>query len=413
MRRLEALDPSRIELGLERVRPVARALGVLDPPVPVITVAGTNGKGSTVAFADAIAGAAGLRVGAYLSPHVIRFNERVRVNGTDASDGDLVHALAAVEAARGDAALTYFEFITLAALWLFSRAELDLWVLEVGLGGRLDVVNVVDADVAVITSIGLDHQDWLGDDRDAIAREKAGILRAGRPVVCGETDWPPALAEILDRHDGSCWQLGQNLTVSQGSGTVWRMAVADTRYDDLPAPALAGGMMRGNATLAVAALCAAGQPPSRRAVADGVSSVRLPGRLQQLPGPTESWLDTAHNPQAARALGQSLAAMPPAATIHCVLGMLSDKDAAGVTDALLQGLAGASAVRWYCAALTGPRGLPAAELTQRAGVPAREFDTVADALDAARAAASASGLADRVVCFGSFLTVEAVLAHVG
>lgn len=407
--RLNALDPTRIELGLDRVRPVAEALGVLAPRARVVTVAGTNGKGSTVALAEAVALAAGQRVGTYTSPHILEFNERVRINGCDATDAEIVSGLAAVESARGQTPLTYFEFITLAALWCFSREPLDLWLLEVGLGGRLDVVNVVDPDVAVITSIGLDHMDWLGPNRDAIAQEKAGILRPGRPVICGEADPPPALQARLEAHDGPVLRADAG-TLSWTEQTSWSLRIATDAWDGLPPPGLVGVCSRRNAAVAVAALRSAEIPMTHSVLQSGLMAARIRGRLETIATAPEVLVDTAHNAQAAGHLADSLAALPPmSGSLHCVLSMLSDKDATAVVEAFRLNCAAGTLCHWYFAASGGPRGQSAERLSAQAGVDGACYADVGDALDAARAAAGDDG---RVVCFGSFLTVEFAIRHV-
>ena len=407
--RLNALDPTRIELGLDRVQPVAAALGVLNPAARVITVAGTNGKGSTVALAESILRAEGLSVGCYTSPHILRFNERVRVNGLEAADAAIVAGLEAVEAARADTPLTYFEFITLAALWLFRQQPLDVWLLEIGLGGRLDVVNVVDPDVSVITSIGLDHMDWLGPDRDAIACEKAGILRPGRPVVCGEPDPPSALDVRLTAHDGPVLRLDQG-GARWSDTSPWTLRVGDREWAGLPQPGLAGVSTRRNAAAAVAALCFAGCVPSLAALRSGLANARIQGRMQTIAASPETLVDTAHNAQAAGHLAQSLAALPAAdGPLQCVLGMLADKDPAAVVQAFMEHWPARQPVVWRFAATAGPRGQEATVLKERAGVKGGCYPSVGAALDAARDAAGPIG---RVVCFGSFLTVESALRHV-
>ncbi len=410
LERLNALDPTRIELGLERVRLVAQSLGILSPPARVLTVAGTNGKGSTVALAEAVALAAGLRVACYTSPHILRFNERLRINGVEASDTDIVAGLDAVEAARGAVPLTYFEFITLAALWHFSQLDLDLWILEIGLGGRLDVVNVIDADVAVITSIGLDHQDWLGDSRDAIALEKAGILRPGRPVVVGELDPPSALTDRLNRHDGPVVRAGSDALrwTGDGHGT-WHLQANNRRWADLPVPGIGGVCAQQNAAVAIAALGLIGAGVQEEALRQGLSHARIVGRFQTIGSAPAVIVDTAHNPQAAEMLARSLAQRVGAGALHGVLSMLADKDVSATVEAFLQRVEPVGPVHWYFADSTGPRGLRAEQLRARSGQHGACYAGVPEALDAARMAAGAAG---RVVCFGSFLTVEAALRHI-
>jgi dihydrofolate synthase/folylpolyglutamate synthase len=314
---LETLHPKSIAMGLDRVRAVHARL---DAAIrcPVITVAGTNGKGSTCAFLDAILRSAGYRVGLYTSPHLREYNERVRIAGTNATDANLIEAFNAVEDARlatGDAprppvTLTYFEFGTLAALWLFARANLDALILEVGLGGRLDAVNIVDADVAILTSVAIDHIDYLGPTREDIGREKAGIFRAGRPALCAEPDPPASVAATAKSIGADLLRIGQDYGYVD-EGSQWRYrGLRGERYG-LPFPALRGAYQLANAATALAALdCLHRQlPVSSGAVREGLLTVALPGRFQVLPGRPATVLDVAHNPHAARALAEARGAM--------------------------------------------------------------------------------------------------------
>src|SRR5690606_14722970 len=277
---IERQHPREIEMGLERVRVVARAMGLGRPATHVVTVAGTNGKGSTVAFIDAVARAAGLRTGVYSSPHLLAYNERVRIDGVDIDDAALVDAFSAVEAARGDVPLTYFEFGTLAALRLFEQAGLDLVVLEVGLGGRLDATNLVDADVAVVTTVDLDHQDWLGDDREAIGAEKAGIARAWKPLVVGDDDPPASVLRHAYAIGASAIRAGSDFFFERLVGARWRWRELDYALD-LPLPALAAPVQLRNAAIAIAALRALEIEIPDEAVVRGIAKARLPGRLQR------------------------------------------------------------------------------------------------------------------------------------
>ncbi|HSV18860.1 MAG TPA: bifunctional tetrahydrofolate synthase/dihydrofolate synthase [Casimicrobiaceae bacterium] len=409
---LETLHPQSIAMGLDRVRAVYQRLGVaLD--VPVIVVAGTNGKGSTCAFLDAMLRAAGYRVGLYTSPHLARYNERVRIDGQPATDATLMSAFAAVERARVDATpptpLTYFEFGTLAALMLFAQQPLDALVLEVGLGGRLDAVNLVDADVAVITTVDLDHQDFLGDTREAIGAEKAGILRAGRPAVVGERDPPASVLAAGERLGAALLRLGEGFDYVD-QGTQWRYRGPGGERYGLPMPALRGRYQLANASTAMAALGLLAQrlPVDAGAVRTGLTSVALRGRFQVIPGRPTIVLDVAHNPQAARMLAATLGDMGFHPRTLAVFGMLADKDIATVVDAVR-----ARIDRWFVAPLPGPRGATAGVLAahlRARGVADEsivECTSVADALAKARSEAVD---ADRIVAFGSFLTVAAALA---
>lgn len=406
----QRVHPRAIELGLERVREVWRRLGAPAPAPVAVTVGGTNGKGSTVAFVEAIHAAAGRRVGAYTSPHLLRYNERVRIDGRDAGDAALVDAFARIEAARGagpgePVALTYFEFGTLAALLLFAEAGLDLAVLEVGLGGRLDAVNLVDADVAVVTTIDLDHQDWLGDDRDSIGREKAGIFRAGRPAIVGESDPPRGLLDEARRVGASLCLAGRDYAFARDAadGWLWRGGGDDL---SLPLPRLEAPCQLANAAAAIAASHALRERLgwSPEAIARGVATARIGARLQRFAGPPELVVDVAHNPQAARVLAAWLRETPVRGRTLAVFGALGDKDVRGVV-AALHGAIDA----WFLAGLDAdsPRGLTADALATLVQIEsAQRHGDVAAALAAACAAARPG---DRVIAFGSFFVAAAAL----
>jgi len=410
---LETLHPKAIALGLDRVREVARRLPLAFAG-PVITVSGTNGKGSTCAMLEAILGAAGYRVGSYTSPHLRRYNERVRIGRDFVSDDDLLTAFEAVEDARivgapGEATpLTYFEFGTLAALWLFAREKLDALVLEVGLGGRLDAVNLMDADVAVVTSIDLDHMDYLGPTREDIGREKAGIFRPGRPVVCGERDPPATLVEAATALGAPLLRVGREFDFVV-EGTQWRYRGPNGERYGLPVPALRGVFQFGNAAVALTVLDVLRDrlPVPTGAIRDGLVSVDLPGRFQVLPGRPTIVLDVAHNPHAARALAASLATMGFHPQTFAVFGMYADKDIRSVIEAMK-----GRVDHWYVAGLPGARGAPSLMIVEKlraAGIAQaaiHAFDSIASAY---RAACDAASDADRIVAFGSFLTVAAAL----
>jgi len=408
-----------IELGLDRVSKVWRRMGAPAVARRVVTVGGTNGKGSTVALLEAMARAAGLRVGAFTSPHLLRYNERVRIDGAEADDAALVAAFERIEAARtagGEpVALTYFEFGTLAALDLFARASLDLAVLEVGLGGRLDAVNIVDADVAVITTVDLDHMDWLGPDRDAIGREKAGIARPGRPAIVGEATPPAGLLAALAACGAEVERAGEAFHV-QRQAPGWRWQHRDGSTMALPDPHLAAPVQYANAAAAIAALhalwrtdpaLAAHDWPT--AIAGGLRTAQAAARLQNLGGDPPLLVDVGHNPQAARALADWLDAQPPA-RVHAVYGALADKDVAGVLAAL-----GARIDHWHLAGLdhASPRGLAVDALAARLAqtLPTARFDTHADVAAALDAARSAARPGERILAFGSFFVAGAVLGQ--
>lgn len=407
----ESVHAVGIDMGLERVGAVWRAMGSPRPAPLVITVGGTNGKGSTVALLEGMLRQAGYRVGCYTSPHLLRYNERIRVDGRDASDDALVASFRRIEAARGEIPQTYFEFGTLAAIDLMARSGLDVAILEVGLGGRLDAVNIVDADVAVITTIDLDHQAWLGGDRDSIGREKAGIARRGVPAVVGELDPPAGLLEALEGMGARVERAGDTYTVSIGDDGAWRWSHGDgTRYA-LPRPALDAPVQYANAAAAIAALHALGSRldvPSE-AIARALREVRVAGRLQIVAERPLTLVDVGHNPQAARALAEWIDATPRRGRVLAVYGALSDKDTAGVIAAL-----GTRVAHWYLAGLDRdtPRGLPGDALAESlATVLPGAAHTVFPAVPPAWAAArQAAGDDDVLLLFGSFFVAGAALS---
>jgi dihydrofolate synthase/folylpolyglutamate synthase len=412
---LESRHAQTIRLGLDRVARVRDAMG-LDSDALVLTVGGTNGKGSTCAMLEAILCAAGYRVGMYSSPHLLRYNERVRVDGREATDAELVAAFAAVERARGAVPLTYFEHGTLAAWAAFVEARVEVMILEVGLGGRLDAVNVFDPACAIVTSIALDHMDYLGGSREAIGFEKAGIFRAGCPAVCGDPQPPATLVDHAAQIGAELWISGRDFGFGgdRQQWGYWRYESAPAagrlvRRGGLAYPALRGANQLLNAAGALTALELVRDrlPVSMQAVRQGLLLMELPGRFQILPGQPAVVLDVAHNPQAAGVLAENLSNMGFYPETWAVMGMLADKDVAGVVKLLRERVD-----HWFLSSLPGPRGLSAAalaEVLERAGVESdvRLFDTPAAAFGAAREAAQDS---DRIVAFGSFRTVADVLA---
>jgi dihydrofolate synthase/folylpolyglutamate synthase len=405
---LETLHPKAIALGLERVIDVYARLRIA-PACPVVTVGGTNGKGSTATFAERMLAAAGYRACLYTSPHLLAYNERVRVAGTLASDAELCAAFAAIEAVRGDTPLTYFEFGTLAALWLFARANADAWVLEVGLGGRLDAVNVVDADVAVVTTVALDHTDYLGPTREDIGREKAGIFRAARPAICADAHPPASLVAHARAIGARLLRIGADFGYAR-EGSQWRYhGPAGARYG-LPHPALRGDYQLANAAAAMTALDTLKErlPIAMNAVRAALVGIELPGRFQVLAGRPVTVLDVAHNPQAARAFADNLGAMGFHPRTLAVFGIMADKD----IDAVIAAIAHRVDL-WLVATLPPPRGATAALLAERlahAGVDGDAVRAFADPDEAYAAARGAASEADRIIVFGSFLTVAAALA---
>jgi len=421
----ESVHPQSIDMGLERVSRVAEALGVAAPAFPAVTVAGTNGKGSVVAHLEAFLTALGARTGVFTSPHLIRYNERIRVGGSEVTDAELIEVFEQIEAARGATTLTFFEYNTLAALAIFTRARVEVAVLEVGLGGRLDATNLVAADAAVLASVGFDHREWLGDTLELIGAEKAGIFRAGRPAVLGTPQMPASVYGTITR-------LGARAVVAERDFS-WQIGITGWDYhglaltlESLPPSGLAGAIQYRNAATAIVALEAlrssenarpAVRPLATRlaaldehTAAAALRRVRLPGRFQIIPGKVEWILDIAHNEPAARVLAAQLRERPlPQSTTgagrtFAVIGVLADKDAAAIGAALAKVID-----RWIVCPLPGPRGTSAAELAARLvppGAPIELAASVAAGCELARAEAQPG---DRVVVCGSVYTVGPAL----
>ncbi|QSA97095.1 bifunctional tetrahydrofolate synthase/dihydrofolate synthase [Methylococcus sp. EFPC2] len=404
----EALHPKTIDLGLARVRRVFQGMGTPLPMPFTIAVGGTNGKGSSVAMLDAILRAQGYRVGAYTSPHLLRYNERMRIDGQVLDDESICRSFDRIDRARGDTSLSFFEFGTLAALDIFAQSELDVQILEVGLGGRLDAVNIVDADAVLIASIDLDHQEWLGDTREAIALEKAGIFRPGRPAVVGDSDPPKTLlayaAETGIRLDLSGRDFGFEKTESG-----WNWWGAGGTLAGLPLPALCGEhqLFNAAAVLQVLGSIRGKRPVGENAVHEGLSSVKLQGRFQLIDGTPPVLLDVAHNPQSARVLADHLKARFPGRRVHAVFAVMRDKDIEGVVTPMAP-----LVDRWYLAPLKMPRAATSSELVDVFGH--CSIDAVSEGYaDAASAFAAARRNAhndDVVVVFGSFFLVSEFLA---
>jgi len=413
----ERLHPQTIALGLERVRRVAQRMA-LAFGCPLVTVAGTNGKGSTCALMEAIALQGGWRVGVYSSPHLVAFEERCRVQGEVVQAQALLPHFAAVERARvqGQAvALTYYEFTTLAILHLLASSRLDLVILEVGLGGRLDATNMLDADCAVITSIDIDHVEYLGDSRERIGLEKAGIMRAGRPVVVGDPAPPHSVVQHAQDVGADLWLPGRDFRFT-GTRQQWNWAGRARRYNALAYPALRGVNQLANAAAALAALEAlhARLPVTAQAVRAGLATVQLPARFQIVPGQPALVLDVAHNPHAVAALAANLDAMGFFPRTHAVFGAMQDKDIATMLARIAP-----LVDHWYLADLPEPRACPAAALRAQVqalaaradGPPASSVACFASPQQALHAAQAAADPADRIVVFGSFVTVGEVLRH--
>ena len=440
---LETLHPTEIDLGLDRIKQVAKNLA-LQTPFITITVAGTNGKGSTCTILDAILRAAGYKTGLYTSPHLVHYNERIQLNGQLATDAQITQQFFRIEQARGDVSLSYFEFATLAALLMFEQEKVDVAILEVGLGGRLDAVNMVDADCSILTSVDIDHIAYLGDSRDAVGWEKAHVFRPGRPAICADPMPPESVARYANEIGADLWLFGKDFNYS-GDSQQWAYGGRDQRRAGLAYPSLRGVNQLLNASAALAALEALRLKLviSAQAVRSGLNRASIPGRLQILPGEPAVILDVAHNPHAAGALAQNLDQMPCTGRTFAVLGMLNDKDAAGVLRLLIDRIDS-----WYVAGLPGPRGLSSRDLSallngvkkmgavqgntlpsetsdadRKPGVrPAagkrvnyfettvRECENPVQAFEQALTDAQPN---DRILVFGSFATVGPVLKHLG
>jgi dihydrofolate synthase / folylpolyglutamate synthase len=411
----QATHSLSIDLSLERVREVAGRLGLLDKRCPVVTVAGTNGKGSTAATLAALLQSCGQHVGLFTSPHLVRYNERVQVDGTPVSDAALTAAFERIEAARGAVTLTFFEYNTLAALEVFRHAALGAMVLEVGLGGRLDAVNIIDADVAVLCSIGIDHREWLGSTLEQIGAEKAGIFRHGQNVVLGSPDMPASVWRVVRELECRVWTAEREFSWrihGDGSGPdPWDYRCEPCTLKGLPAPTLAGAVQYRNSSSALTALQLLGLAAAcdHGRIAHGLTRVALPGRFQVLPGEVEWILDVAHNAPAAEVLAGALAARPCEGKSFAVVGMLSDKDVAAVAatlDPLID--------HWLLAGIDDePRGLNAAALRARLPPLRGGIELATDTAAACARARALSAPRDRIIVFGSFYVVGPALQWLG
>ncbi len=411
---LETMHPKAIDMGLDRVRQVKQAMSV-EFACPVIIVGGTNGKGSTCAMLESILLRAGYRVGLYTSPHLLRFNERMRVNGESASDAALLAAFDKLEAVRADVSLSYFEFTTLAAMQLFSDAKLDAVIFEVGLGGRLDAVNVLDADVAIVTSVDIDHTEYLGDTREKIGFEKAGIFRGGKTAICSDPVPPASLIGHAEKIGADLWLFNRDFNYS-GDKQQWNFSGRGHRRNSLAYPSLRGANQLLNASSVLAALEALRLrlPVGAQEVRTGLALVDLPGRFQVLPGQPTIVLDVAHNPHAAAALAQNLGNMGFHPYTYAVFGAMQDKDIAGVIEHLK-----GQVDHWCVTDLPLPRAATAVDLGEKllhayadlppAAETERSIRTFATPADAFVNALSRAGENDRITVFGSFLTVAGVM----
>ncbi len=407
---LETAHPVGIDMGLARITRVKESLG-LKFACPVITVGGTNGKGSTCAFLESILLAAGYKVACHTSPHLLRFNERARINGADVSDADLLKAFERVEQARcrlsDPPTLTYFEFTTLAIMDIFANASVDAVILEVGMGGRLDAVNIVDADCAIVTSIDLDHMAYLGNTREAIAFEKAGIFRTKAIAICGDPIPPASLINHANAIGADLWLMGKDYSFT-GDQQQWGWTGRGKRFSGLGYPALRGANQLLNASAVIAALIALHDrlPVSAQDIRTGLALVELPGRFQVLPGRPTVVLDVAHNPHAAATLAESIEAMAYHPYTYAVFGAMADKDIDGVLKPLLN-----TVDYWYCTDLPTPRAASASDLAKRLRAFNKEALVFMDPGTAYQAALDKAGEGDRILVFGSFYTVSGVMAY--
>lgn len=406
LRLQEGVHGTAIDLGLERVRSVAQRLGLLPFGPRTIIVAGTNGKGSTVASLTGLLRAHGATVGSFTSPHLLRYNERIGINGAEAPDGLIVAAFEAIEAARGETTLTFFEFNALAALWIFRERGLQFAVLEVGLGGRLDAVNIVDAEAAVVCSIGLDHRDWLGPDLESIGREKAGVFRRNQLVVLSDPQMTPVVEAEARRIGARVLRAGRDFHwVLQGSS--WRYASPARILESLPLPALPGEVQLANAAASITTLLGLGVPLDEAAIGKALQRLQLPGRFQVVPGPVEWILDVAHNEPAAAVLAANLRARPCTGRTIAVAGILGDKD----IDAIARQL-DAAVDEWILCGIDAPRGLDASVLRARSAIFAGA-QVAPDVRAGMRLAAGLARSGDRILVCGSFLTVTPALEILG
>ena len=405
----ETLHPKSIDLGLGRVARVLRELNLPQGSPLTISVGGTNGKGSCVALLDAILREAGYRVGTYTSPHILRYNERIAVDGQPVDDAAIVRAFERIEQVRDGTSLSFFEFGTLAALDIFSREPLDVRILEVGLGGRLDAVNIVDADIALIASIDIDHREWLGETREAIGREKAGIFRSGRPAVLADPAAPASVLQVANELGAPLHRLNNDFgyqAVPEG----WNWRGKGWRFDDLPLPAIPGihQLMNASAVLASLELAADRCPVSEEAIRRGLRNVVLPGRSQFFPGERPVLLDVAHNPQAARILADHLTRHFPEKPVRAVFSVMRDKDIHGILEPLRNRI-----IKWYLAPLQMARAAEPealAEILHNAGIEAVDWG-FATVDDACRAAMEQAEPDDLLLVFGSFFLVSEFLAN--
>ncbi len=405
----ETLHLTEIDLGLERIGKVAHKLKLLKPDFPIITVAGTNGKGSSVALLEAILIAQGYNVGSYTSPHLIDYNERIKINAQNANEQQIIDAFEVIDKARGNISLTYFEFSTLAAILCFSQQNIDVAILEVGLGGRLDAANLWDTSLAIISSIDIDHENWLGNDRETIGIEKSGIMRKDTPVICGDPHPPKSIAKQAGKIGAKLYQLDKDFFIETDDATPnrWKW-VGQNKTINLPKPNLKGRFQLNNAATVIAGLYSLKEklPVDTDAIKQGLLSAKATGRLQIISQQPEWLLDVAHNPQAAKALAAYLANNPVSGKTYALFSMLKDKDIKQVVSIMSPAID-----EWHIVPLGGTRGMTINELNQALSdqigeaelIPHNDFKSTYQSLK------NISNFKDRVVVFGSFLVVSEIL----
>lgn len=405
----EKLHLSEIDLGLERIYKVAKNLDLLSPPFPIITVAGTNGKGSSVAMLDAILTVEGYKTGSYTSPHLVNYNERIKLSNLNASDELIIKAFEKIDNARAGISLTYFEFSTLAAMLIFTQEKVDVAILEVGLGGRLDAANLWDASLALITSIDIDHVDWLGDNREIIAIEKSGIMRKNTPVICGDPNPPKTISTEAQRIGARLSQLNKDFSFSREQEKQWSWTNNDIRYT-LPYPSLKGDFQLNNAATVIAGLTALTSTVevSKKAIEEGLINVTAQGRLQVISASPEWLIDVAHNPHAAEQLAKFLKQNPISGKTYAIFSMLQDKDINRVLSFMDKHID-----EWHIIGLKGSRALTINELKQQITRHNPQGDIMqhSNVFDACQSLNNITNSKDRVVAFGSFLVVSDVITH--
>ena len=404
----QTLHSQKIELGLDRIAEVAKTVGITQPEYLTIIVAGTNGKGSIVSILESIYHQAGYRVGAYTSPHLLKYNERIRINLNSIDDETLCNAFDIVDQSRGDTSLSYFEFGTLAAMHIFNNIELDVGIYEVGLGGRLDAVNIIDADLSIVSSIGIDHVQWLGSTRESIGLEKAGIFRSHSPAVCGDIDPPNSLIAYAKKLGTKLFLINQDFSFSTEGAESWSFRSSKCSWETLPVPSLYGDTQISNAATALMGLLAIDDklPVTHDSINKGLSEIKLLGRFQLISGPCEIVLDVAHNLDSAKVLVTNLKKLKPVTKTCAIFAVLADKDVNGIIDLVKDNID-----EWYVSQISFDRALSGEDLKseiqrQSPDTIVHTYPSVTEAYKAARQSVSESM---RIVVFGSFLTVAEVL----